>query len=341
MWLLVGGDSEIGAATCRALTAAGRPVVATTRRPERATADRPLLDLAQPLGDWQPPAGTRSACVFAAIARLAACADDPAGSAHINVTQTLAVIERLLARGIHVVFLSTNQVFDGKAANVAPEAEAPTCPVSEYGRQKARTEAALREHMGRGAPVAILRLAKVASPGMALIKGWVDALTSGKPIRAFHDMTMAPTPTGLVTAAIEALMADRAHGIYQLTGPRDVAYSEVGRFLPAGSRSICSWSPRAARARLVCPRARTRLIRHSTPAACASAMVSRCPMPGLRSRRWTIACARIGLIAERSLCDEAVWNLVRKLEGPPSPTHGGRRRRRCLPARELRDRRGG
>lgn len=229
MWLLIGGDSEIGAATCRALTAAGRPVAATTRRPERVTADRPLLDLARPLGDWQPPAGTRSACVFAAIARLAACAGDPAGSAHINVTQTLAVIERLLVRDIHVVFLSTNQVFDGKTPNVAPEAR--TCPMSEYGRQKARTEAVLGEHMARGAPVAILRLAKVASPGMALIKGWVDALTSGKPIRAFHDMTMAPTPTRLVTAAIEALMADRAQGIYQLTGPRDVVYSEIGRFL--------------------------------------------------------------------------------------------------------------
>jgi dTDP-4-dehydrorhamnose reductase len=229
VWLLVGGDSEIGAAAHRALTAAGRSVAATTRRAEHVAGERPLLDLARPLDDWQPPAGTRSACVFAAVARLAACAGDPAGSAHINVTQTLAVIERLLARDIHVVFLSTNQVFDGKTANVQPEV--PTCPVSEYGRQKARTEAALGEHMARGAPVAILRLAKVASPGMALIKGWVDALTSGKPIRAFHDMTMAPTPTGLVMTAIEALMSDRAQGIYQLTGPRDVAYSEVGRFL--------------------------------------------------------------------------------------------------------------
>jgi dTDP-4-dehydrorhamnose reductase len=229
VWLLVGGDSEIGAATYRALTAAGRPVAATTRRPDRVAAERPLLDLAQPLDDWQPPAGTRSACVFAAIARLAACAGDPAGSAHINVTQTLAVIERLLARDVHVVFLSTNQVFDGTTANVAPEAA--TSPVSEYGRQKARTEAVLCEHMARGAPVAILRLAKVVSPGMALIEGWISALAAGRPLRAFRDMAMAPTPTGLVVAAIEALMSDRALGIYQLTGPRDVAYSEVGRFL--------------------------------------------------------------------------------------------------------------
>ena len=64
-----------------------------------------------------------------------------------------------------------------------------TCPVSEYGRQKARTEAALRQHMDRGAPVAILRLAKVVSPDMPLIDGWIEALAAGKPIRAFRDMT--------------------------------------------------------------------------------------------------------------------------------------------------------
>jgi dTDP-4-dehydrorhamnose reductase len=150
-------------------------------------------------------------------------------SAHINVTQTLALIERLIARDVHIVFVSTNQVFDGSAPHVA--ADAPACPVSEYGRQKTRAEARLKQLMGAGAPVAILRLSKVVSPGMALIAGWIEALIAGKAIRAFADMTMAPTPTGLVVAAIAALMADRRAGIFQLTGPRDVTYAEVGRFL--------------------------------------------------------------------------------------------------------------
>jgi dTDP-4-dehydrorhamnose reductase len=229
MILLVGGDSEIGAATARFLTAQGESVAATTRRPDRASADRPLLDLAAPLDGWEPPAGMRSACIFAAVARLAACADDPAGSAHINVTQTSALIERLVARGIHVLFLSTNQVFDGSTPHVP--ADAPTCPISEYGRQKARVEAVLRAHMHRGAPVAILRLAKVVSPRMPLIDGWIEALSAGRPVRAFHDMTLAPTPTAMVSAAIGALIDDRASGIYQLTGPRDVTYAEVAHFV--------------------------------------------------------------------------------------------------------------
>lgn len=231
MFLIVGGESEIGAATYRALKAHGKPVAATTRRPERLAPDRPFLDLSAPLDRWEPPQATRSACVCAAVARLAACAADPEGTAHINVIQTMALIEKLLARGIYVLFLSTNQVFDGRAPQMP--ADAPPAPISEYGRQKARTEAALRGHMARGAPVAILRLAKVVSARMPLIEDWITELSMGRPIRAFNDMSLAPTPTSLVCAAISALLQDRATGIFQLTGPRDVAYAEIGRFLAA------------------------------------------------------------------------------------------------------------
>ena len=229
MFLLVGGDSEIGKATVHALQAAGENVVATTRRADQASSERPYLDFTGDLSGWTPPDGVTSACIFVALARLAACAADPAGSAHINVTQTLALVDRLLVRDIHVLFLSTNQVFDGKTAQMP--VDALTAPVSEYGKQKARTEAALVAHMARGAPVAILRLAKVVSPEMALVHGWIDALAAGQPIRAFDDMMMAPTPTALVAEAIAALMRDRARGVSHLTGPRDVSYLEVGRYL--------------------------------------------------------------------------------------------------------------
>jgi dTDP-4-dehydrorhamnose reductase len=231
MFLIVGGDSEIGAAAYRAMKAQGAAVAATTRRSERIASDRPFLDLAAPLDGWVPPPGTQAVCLCAAIARLAACADDPEGSAHINVVQTLTLAERLLARGIAVLFLSTNQVFDGRTPQ--ERAEAPHAPVSEYGRQKARAETALLRQLESGAPVAILRLAKVVSDTMPLIGGWIKDLTAAKPIRVFNDLKLAPTPTDLVCTAIAALLQDRARGIFQLTGPRDVSYAEIGRFLAA------------------------------------------------------------------------------------------------------------
>ena len=228
MFLVVGGDSEIGSGAAAEMRRR-REIVITTRRTGSAGGERIALDVAGDLSGWEPPAGVTAACICAAVARLADCAADPAGSARINVTGTLALAERLVARGIYVLFLSTNQVFDGSTPHVA--ADAPISPVSEYGQQKARTEAALRVMMAQGAPVSILRLAKVVSPRTALLRDWTAALAAGNPISAFQDMTMAPAPMEAVARAIEALMGDRAAGVFQLTGPRDVCYAEVGGFL--------------------------------------------------------------------------------------------------------------
>jgi len=227
--LIVGGDSEIAAAAVTHLRDTGRDVVATTRRHGRDASDRLFLDLGGPVDDWPIPGGVGAACFCAAIARLADCARDPVGSARVNVTGTVALADRLLARGIPVLFLSSDKVFDGSIPQVP--AETPPCPASEYGRQKAAAEAALRKRMAAGAPATILRLAKVVSPGMELLRQWIASLKTGKRIRAFHDMMMAPTPVALVAQAIERLLAEPGPGVVQLTGPRDVAYSEVALYL--------------------------------------------------------------------------------------------------------------
>jgi dTDP-4-dehydrorhamnose reductase len=227
--LIVGGDSEIATATAAHLRHAGFEVAATTRRRNSVAAERPFLDLSQPVDDWPIPDGIGAACFCAAIARLADCAGDPEGSARVNVTGTVALADRLLARDTPVLFLSTDKVFDGTRPHVP--AVTPPCPVSEYGRQKAAAEAALGERVREGAPAAILRLAKVVSPGMELLRQWIDSLRAGKPIRAFDDMMMAPTPVALVAEAIERLLAETTAGIFQLTGPCDIAYSEVASHL--------------------------------------------------------------------------------------------------------------
>jgi dTDP-4-dehydrorhamnose reductase len=228
-FLIVGGDSEIAGATATHLISRGHDVVATTRRPEQVAADHPFLDLARPAADWPIPDGITAACLCAAIARLNDCARDPTGSAQVNITGITTLADKLLARGIPVLFLSTDKVFDGSRAHVP--AETPPCPVSEYGRQKAAAEAALVARMRDGAPAAILRLAKIVSPGMDLLRQWIAQLSAGEPIRAFHDMQMAPTPVALVAEAIQQLLTAPQPGIVQLTGPRDIAYSEVALYL--------------------------------------------------------------------------------------------------------------
>jgi dTDP-4-dehydrorhamnose reductase len=227
MFLIVGADGEVGRAVVGALVAEGTPVIGTTRRAEGAGMGRLRLDLDDIPAGWEPPEGVRTACITAAVARLADCEADPAGSSRINCTLTIELTQRLAERGIYTLFLSTNQVFDGATPQVA--ADAPTNPVSAYGRQKARTEAALRQMMSDGAPVGILRLSKVVSPGMKLFANWRESLAAGRAVRAFEDMALSPVPVGLVAQAIIAMMRTRATLVAQLTGPRDVSYLDAGR----------------------------------------------------------------------------------------------------------------
>ena len=236
MWLIVGGNSEIGAFTAREMGTRGDEVVVTSRRLDEGSLP---LDLGAPLDEWWPPPAVSSACVCAAISRIAQCDADPLGTARINVTQTAALVERLLGRGAHVLYLSSNQVFDGTRASVPSEAE--RCPVSEYGRQKAQMEALLGEAMADGAPVAVLRLAKVVLPDAPLLTSWVRALRAGSPVTAFAEMSLAPVPVGLVSEAIRCLMRDRRAGIYQLSGPCDVSYLELAMLIAerlGASRSL-------------------------------------------------------------------------------------------------------
>jgi dTDP-4-dehydrorhamnose reductase len=224
----VGANSEIGSATARLIEARGGDVWSTTRRPSSIPREI-KLDFDTPIESFSIPDGVESACIFVAIARLAACAADPKASAFVNVTQTLALVDLFAAKGIYTLFLSTNQVFDGESANMP--VDAPVSPRSEYGRQKAETERLLRARMAAGAPIGILRLGKVISPGMALLSNWKQQLSAGGAIHPFSDMSMAPMPIDVVALAIAGMMEDRVAIMAQLSGPRDISYAEAAGFL--------------------------------------------------------------------------------------------------------------
>jgi NAD(P)-dependent dehydrogenase (short-subunit alcohol dehydrogenase family) len=100
VFLVVGSNSEIGSATARLIRARGGKVIATTRRPP-VNSNEVLLDFSAPVENFVPPEGIRSACIFVAVTRLAACEVDPAGSAYINVRQTIALVDSFAAQGIY------------------------------------------------------------------------------------------------------------------------------------------------------------------------------------------------------------------------------------------------
>lgn len=208
--LIIGGDGTIGTALGRALESRNINYSATTRAE---------LDLAAPPKHWPSLPAAEVAYICAAITKLEECEREPAATYLVNVTHTQALIERLQAAGSYVVFLSSNQVFDGSAP-FRKAADAPS-PMNEYGRQKAEVE---RWLLAREEPSAILRLTKVVSGALPILAQWEAALKNGETVEAFDDLIFAPLPLAEAVDALLAIGGKKPQGIVQLGGGRDVSY---------------------------------------------------------------------------------------------------------------------
>lgn len=219
--IIIGGDGTVGHALSGRLRGADADFIATTRRTNAA--QNFFFDLSLSPEQW--PALPQADIVFlcAAVTKLDACEDAPTQTHRINVTHMQALTERLQAAGAYVIFLSTNQVFDGeKPFRRADEA---TNPRNNYGRQKAEFEAWL---LDRPHKAAVLRLTKVIPPGpLPIFQKWQDIWNTGGVVDAFEDLRFAPLPLASVLDGMQDLAARRVHGIFQLSGAREWSYYDI------------------------------------------------------------------------------------------------------------------
>lgn len=219
--LVVGADSMIGEALMQHLKSASESVIGTTRRRDEVGEDRIFLDLAEDLSGWICPRPLKVAYLCAGATKLEACYKDPEGTSRINVENTVTLVERFIDDGAFVIFLSSNQVFDGSKPHVEPD-HLP-CPVTEYGRQKAETERILSQW---GETVAVVRMTKVLGQN-SLLSQWSRSLRAGELIRPFEDMSLAPVPLSSVVSVLRLIGDSRRSGIWQVSGERDISYAEA------------------------------------------------------------------------------------------------------------------
>ncbi|MDX2073994.1 MAG: sugar nucleotide-binding protein [Alphaproteobacteria bacterium] len=187
---------------------------------------RAELDLADNSEHWPefPPADVAYLC--AAATKLETCEKNPEATQKINVTHMQILAERLQKNGTFIVFLSSNQVFDGSVP-FRKTTDAP-CPVNEYGRQKAVFEAWL---LARNIPAAVLRLTKVVSGPLPITRQWEEALRKGEAVEAFDDLRFAPLPLESVLAALHDIGIKKRAGIFHLSGTHDISYYRIAQML--------------------------------------------------------------------------------------------------------------
>ena len=225
MYLVVGSDGLIGRALLQEMKGRNLAVCSTTRN-KSSESDSSFLDLSDS-SSWKIPDGITAACIAAACTSLADCKREPVHTREINVDATIALTELLAQRGIFVLLLSTNLVFDGSAA--CPKAQDETNPQTEYGRQKAAMESAALKLAPEHA--AILRLTRVISADDRLLSSWRERLERNESIDAFTDYYLAPVALSSVTRLISLILERRLLGICQLSAASEISYADFAQYL--------------------------------------------------------------------------------------------------------------
>lgn len=223
--LVVGADGVIGGRLARVLAKSGRSVIGTTRRTTQSTADWIYLDLASTDGFDSLPL-CRAAVFCAAVTSMERCQKDPAATRQINVTNTVRLARHLLAAGSHVIFLSSNTVFDGRQPWAL--ATDPTSPRTEYGRQKADAESQLLSLNGQ---ITVVRFSKVIPLEMPLLQGWIRDMRSGRKVYPFSDSRMSPVSLSFAAELLHRVLETRATGIIQASAANDISYEQALRYL--------------------------------------------------------------------------------------------------------------
>jgi dTDP-4-dehydrorhamnose reductase len=241
--LVVGGDGLIGRGLCSALRSTDVEVISTTRRKNLGEIE---LDLGMPFNVKKLP---RCDVVYlcAAISRFAACEQNPMLARHVNVTAQLELARYFFLQGAHVVFLSSNAVFNG--VDEAPAEGGHPSPASVYGQLKFDAERELKilasQHSGT---LSVIRLTKVLSKNLPLINNWLLSIEAGQEVEAFSDVMVSPISLNYVLDCLRRCGEIRYNGILHLSGEDELSYYELVKAL-AGSIGLDSTLVQAVRSR--------------------------------------------------------------------------------------------
>jgi dTDP-4-dehydrorhamnose reductase len=174
----------------------------------------------------------------AALAKPNACEQDPNASFRVNVEATVSLAAQCAARGIRLVFTSTDMVFDGEHA---PYDEAATPdPLSTYGRHKAQAEqGVLSVHPG----ALVCRLPLLfGAPGPYsdnFLPFWLACLREGRELLLFEDEFRTAVGTAAVAEGLRLGLESALAGFLHLGGKERLSRHAFGLLLA----DTCGLSP--------------------------------------------------------------------------------------------------
>ena len=155
----------------------------------------------------------------AAFHNVELCETRPDRAFAVNALAVDGLAAQCAAAGAALLQISTDYVFDGRATTPYAEDAAPH-PLSSYAISKYAGELLLRRHLDRAYIVRTSGLYGIrgsSNKGYTFIERILTQAREGRPIRVVTDITLSPSYTRHVAAAIRQIVETERYGTYHVT----------------------------------------------------------------------------------------------------------------------------
>lgn len=212
--LVTGASGQLGRALLPAL--AHHDVVALPR----ATLDIADPEAVRAVLAAQAPAVVINAAAYNEVDRAEA---EPAAALRANAEGPRLLAEATARRGIALVHISTDYVFDGRAGRPYVESDAPN-PLSAYGRSKRAGEQAVIAANPRHF---VVRTAWLYSAEGRNFPNSMRRLATQGPLRVVNDQRGSPTYAPHLAVRLAGLLDSADFGLHHMAGAGEASWFEL------------------------------------------------------------------------------------------------------------------
>ncbi|MBM2803312.1 MAG: dTDP-4-dehydrorhamnose reductase [Deltaproteobacteria bacterium] len=163
----------------------------------------------------------------AGLTDVDACERAPEKARRINSDGTAIVAKAAEQSGAHLIYISTDYVFDGSKGNYV-ETDAPN-PVNQYGASKYLGEEYAQRNCTATAIIRTTMFGLKLAPQVGMMESMVAALRQGKSMTRFVDQYFSALYTGQLNEVILRIAERRATGVFHIGSVNKISRFEFSK----------------------------------------------------------------------------------------------------------------
>lgn len=225
-YLILGGDSSIGKTIINSLKKKNLRFISTTRNKKKIKRNNIFFDFEQ-INDFVIPEDISTVFFCASVTSIEICEKEKKNTRNINVNKTCNLIKKFLKKNIHVIYFSTNLIFNGN--NKYFSYLSKYAPQNEYAKQKILVEQFLNKQKNKN--FSIIRFGKIIFKNDKLLNKWIFNLRKNKNIYVIKNKYISPIYNDDAIEVIKEITFKQKRGVFQISAPDFISYLDIAKII--------------------------------------------------------------------------------------------------------------